>query len=120
MRVQYNFSLLFSSLLFSSLLLVPSSVFATSVISTAPGGDPTTAYQATAPTFADGDTIRGHAMFKAGFIIPASATVTWDGDGVVNGPITFSDGTSLAVTEYAQTGKLDVSYHNEVEENDDE
>jgi hypothetical protein len=28
--------------------------------------------------------------------------------------ITFSDGTSLAVTEYAQTGKLDVSYHNEV------
>ena len=73
---------------------MPSSVFATSVISTAPGGDPTTAYQATAPTFADGDTIRGHAMFKAGFIIPASATVTWDGDGVVNGPITFSDGTS--------------------------
>jgi len=28
--------------------------------------------------------------------------------------IAFSDGTSLAVTEYTQTGKLDVSYHNEV------
>ena len=27
--------------------------------------------------------------------------------------ITFSDGTFLAVTEYTQTGKLDVSYHKE-------
>ena len=27
--------------------------------------------------------------------------------------IAFSDGTSLSVTEYTQTGKLDVSYHNE-------
>jgi hypothetical protein len=34
--------------------------------------------------------------------------------------ITFSDGTSLSVTEYAQTGKLDVSYHNEVKENNDD
>ncbi len=94
MRVQYNLSLLFSSLLFSSLLLVPSSVFATSVISTAPGGNSTTGYQATAPTFANGDKIRGHAMFKAGFIIPASVIATWDGDGVVNGPITFSADSS--------------------------
>jgi hypothetical protein len=27
--------------------------------------------------------------------------------------IAFSDGTYLSVTEYTQTGKLDVSYHNE-------
>ncbi len=85
MRVQYNLSLLFSSL-----LLISPTLFATSVISTAPGGDSTTGYQATARTFADGDKIRGHAMFKAGFTIPASGTVTWDGDGIVNGPITFS------------------------------
>ena len=90
MRAQYNLSLLFSSL-----FLVPSSVFATSVISTAPGGDPTTGYQETAPTFADGDTIRGHAMFKKGFTIPVSATVTWDGDGLVEGPIVFTNSLSI-------------------------
>ena len=76
---------------------MPSSVFATSVISTAPGGDPTTAYQATAPTFANGDKIRGHAMFKNGLSLANSAVVTWDGDGIVAGPITFSNKYSTLV-----------------------
>jgi hypothetical protein len=89
MRVQYKLSLFFSSL-----FLVPSFAFATSVISTAPGGNSTTGYQATAPTFTNGDKIRGHAMFKKGFTIPESATVTWDGDGLVEGPITFAGGSS--------------------------
>lgn len=68
---------------------------ATSITSTAPGGDSTTGYQATAPGFSSGDMIRGNVMFKAGFIIPSGAGgVTWDGDGIVNGSIIFHSTTS--------------------------
>ena len=72
------------------------SVWATSITTTAPGGDPLTGYQATAPTpaFAHGDRIRGHVMFKQGFTIASGATVTWDADGIVNGPITFAGNSS--------------------------
>lgn len=33
--------------------------------------------------------------------------------------IAFSDGTFLSVTEYSQTGKLDVSYYKTKEEDDE-
>lgn len=76
------------------LALTSMTMLATSITTTAPGGDPLTGYQATPPTFSTTGTIRGHVMFKNGFAISSNRTVTWDADGVVNGPITFGNSSS--------------------------
>lgn len=69
-------------------------LLATSITTTAPGGDPAGGYQATAPTFNNGDRIRGHVMFKDGLTLAGHATVTWDSQGVVNGLLTSTDSFS--------------------------
>lgn len=90
---QLKLALLCVGVIYHSALLAPPSV---SITTTAPGGSPSTGYQASAPVapFVNGDKIRGHVMFKQGFAIAAGATVMWDADGIVNGPITFLNDTS--------------------------
>jgi hypothetical protein len=63
------------------------SVMATSVISTAPGGTFTSGYQGGNLNFGTDGSIIGHVMFKNGFKIPATKIVTWDAEGIVNGPL---------------------------------
>lgn len=81
-------------LLISLLVFLPTVASATSVISTASGGDPTVGYQGAVVAFADGDLIRGHEVFKDGLTINSASEVTWDGDGIVGGAITFTHNTS--------------------------
>ena len=84
-------------LLISLLVFLPTVASATSVISTAPGGDSAAGYQGAVVAFGNGELIRGHEIFKNGLTIAgSSAVVTWDGDGIVGGAITFnSDNTSV-------------------------
>lgn len=67
-----------------------------SIKSTAPGGIPTTSYQGGSLSLNSGDTIRGHVELKNGFSVGIGAA-TWDATGIVEGPITFTDGTSILV-----------------------
>lgn len=67
-----------------------------SVKSTAPGGIPTTSYQGGSLSLVSGDVVRGHVELKKGFSVGVGA-VTWDATGVVEGPITFTDATSILV-----------------------
>lgn len=84
--------------LFKTILVVVlfvSSIKATSIITTAPGGTPTDGYQASTPVMSDGDVIRGHVMFKNGFEIPESGSIFYDADGPVFGNIFFNIGSTL-------------------------
>jgi hypothetical protein len=85
MRVLKNKSV---SILFISFLLP---VFCrASLITTAPGGTFTSGYKAT--QYTGTGTLRGHVMLKNGlYVSHAFDYFTWDGDGVVNGPITWNN-----------------------------
>lgn len=70
------------------------SCFSTSIKSTVAGGIFEAGYQPSNVTFSDGDVIRGHVIFKNGFGINNSSIVTWDAQGIVNGPITSGNNTA--------------------------
>lgn len=96
--MQNNCAMQKSILLIFVLVLFPYFGVATSIITTAPGGDPATGYQPNQIIFVNGNKIRGHTMFKNGFSIPAGASaVTWDGDGIVDGQIQFLSNTATLV-----------------------
>ena len=70
---------------------------ATSVITTAQGGDPTIGYQTGLVTLANGERVRGHVVLKNGIrsFGPAGMVGLWDADGVVNGPIISSSSSQF-------------------------
>lgn len=59
----------------------------TSLITTAPGGDPGQGYQGGAWTITNNEPIRGRVLLKNGLTVNPGGVGIWDADGVVNGGI---------------------------------
>jgi hypothetical protein len=87
-----------SLLILLLLRLLPVFCLATSITSTAPGGTFTSGYQGSTPSaYTNGNLIRGHFMFKQGFRLDSTdpTTVTWDGDGIVNGLLGWNGSNTI-------------------------
>jgi hypothetical protein len=88
-------SLIDKKFLGAFLLLIVPAIAVADLITTSPGGTFTSGYRGA--TYAPGGSysIRGQAQFKSGFTLAAGQTTTWDGDGIVDGPITWSNSAAV-------------------------
>lgn len=71
--------------------------------STTQGGSPAASYQGALYTFTDNTVIRGHFTFKNGFDTN-NCGARWDAEGLVNGPVTISNASSLVLANDLRLG----------------